>query len=132
MSEAGPAKVRIDKWLWAARFFKTRALAAEAVSGGHVHVNGARVKPARTVVLQDELAIVKGPYTFRITVTGLSMRRGPAALARQLYHEHEDSVEAREALIEQQRLHAASSPAPQHRPDKRARRQIVRFTRKSQ
>lgn len=122
--------VRVDKWLWAARFFKTRALAAEAVNGGHVHVNGARVKPARGVREGDELSVTKGPYTFRLTVTGVSARRGPAEQARTMYEEHPDSVAARQALAEQRRLAAAAVPAPRHRPDKRERRRIIRFTRK--
>lgn len=123
-------QVRLDKWLWAARFFKTRALAAEAVSGGHVHVNEQRVKPARAVREGDEVSVTKGPFEFRVTVTALSARRGPAAQAQTLYEEHADSIAARAAVAEQRRVAAAAMPAPSHRPDKRQRRRIVRFTRK--
>jgi len=124
------SSVRVDKWLWAARFFKTRSLAAEAVGGGHVHVNGERVKPARGLRVGDEVSVTKGPYSFRLTVTALSARRGSAEQARTLYEEHAESIAARGALAEQRRLAAAATPAPRHRPDKRARRRIIRFTRK--
>lgn len=125
-------KLRIDKWLWAARFFKTRSLAREAVSGGHVHLNGVRVKPAREVAIGDELAIVKGLYTFRVTVQAVSGQRGPAARAQQLYTEHADSIAARESRQTAARLASAHAPAPPRRPDKRARRHIIRFTRQNQ
>ena len=121
-------KVRLDKWLWAARFFKTRALASEAVSGGHVHLNGNRVKPARVVNVGDLLSMRKGEIEFQIEVLALSARRGPAREAALLYEESEESKDAREAYAEQRRLMAASGPAPQKRPDKRDRRRIIRFT----
>lgn len=119
--------IRVDKWLWAARFFKTRLLAREAVSGGHIHLNGLRVKPAREVTVGDELAIVKGRYTFYIAVQAVSAQRGSAVLAQRLYSESAESIAARVAVQTEQRLAAAQSPA--HRPDKRARRRIIRFTR---
>ncbi len=119
--------IRVDKWLWSARFFKTRSLAREAVSGGHIHLNGVRVKPAREVTAGDELAIVKGSYTFRIMVKAVSAQRGSAALAQQLYIEYAESIAARMALQTEQRIAVARAPA--HRPDKRARRRIIRFTR---
>ena len=121
-------KVRLDKWLWAARFFKTRALASEAISGGHVHLNGNRVKPARAVNVGDLLSIRKGEIEFQIEVLALSTRRGPAREAVALYEESEESKEAREVYAEQRRLMAASGPAPKKRPDKRDRRRIIRFT----
>lgn len=126
-SPAGDDRVRLDKWLWAARFFKTRALATEAVSGGHVHLNGARVKPARPVKVGDELSIRKGPLEFVVTIKAVSERRGPASQARELYEESPDSIERREAAARAQRLAAAGAPRPEGRPDKRSRRKIIRF-----
>lgn len=116
--------LRVDKWLWAARFFKTRSLAAEAVSGGKVRVNGGRAKPARPVKTGDRLEIHKGGFEYSITVLALSGRRGPASEAQTLYSESEDSRQSREALKEQHRLAAASTPRPPSRPDKKARRQL--------
>ena len=116
--------VRIDKWLWAARFYKTRSLAAQAVSGGKVHLNGVRVKPARAVKVSDELEIHKEGFKFCITVLGLSERRGSATVARTLYQESEDSVERRAMLREQHRLASASTPRPDRKPDKKSRRQL--------
>ncbi len=123
------AKVRLDKWLWAARFFKTRALAGEAVDGGHVHLNGARVKPARAVRPGDELRIRRGEEEFTVSVRQLSERRGPASVARELFEESEASRLARERAAEARRLQRLANPQPSHRPDKKARRQIHRFTR---
>mgnify|MGYP001819068477 FL=1 len=116
--------VRIDKWLWAARFFKTRSLAAQAVSGGKVQLNGLRVKPARPVKPGDALKIHKSGFEYQVQIMGISERRGPAAVAQTLYQESEESVRRREALREQHRLAGASAPHPQHRPDKKARRQL--------
>ena len=116
--------VRIDKWLWAARFFKTRSLAAHAVDGGKVHVNGARVKRARALNVGDRLEIHKGGYEFQIHVLLLSGRRGPAKIAQSLYEETAQSIEKRAALNEQHKLAAASTPHPQRKPDKKARRQL--------
>ena len=124
-------RVRIDKWLWAARFFKTRSMAAQAVSGGKVHINGARVKPARSVACGDELRIRRGEVEFVVIVQALSERRGPAKVARELYEETEDSILRREELSQRKRLEAAGRMyGPVKRPDKRARRQIRSFTRK--
>lgn len=121
-------KVRLDKWLWAARFFKTRALATEAINGGHIHLNGHRPKPSRTVAPGDELTIRRGQDEYRITVRELSEKRGPASVAQQLYEESEQSRVERERLAEQRRLQAAAEPRPAKRPDKKGRRQIIRFT----
>jgi len=116
-------RFRIDKWLWAARFFKTRALATEAVEGGKVHINGERVKPSRQVRCGDEISIQKGLYTFVIEVQVLALQRGPAERARELYTERESSVAARQATQDARRLQAVTDPHPGGRPDKRARRQ---------
>ncbi len=115
---------RLDKWLWCARFHKTRALAVEAIQGGHVHVNGQRVKPSKAVRPGDRLRITRGGDTWEITITALADRRGPASEARTLYIEDETSRARREALREQRRL---AAPRPEKRPDKRQRRRIVRF-----
>jgi len=118
--------VRADKWLWAARFYKTRSLAMEAINGGKVHLNGDRIKPARKLVVGDHLTVQKGIYSFAITVAGLSLQRGPAEVARTLYSESDESRQARQALKETQKLQGDSSQR-QGRPDKRARRQIHQF-----
>ena len=124
-------KVRIDKWLWAARFFKTRSMAAQAVSGGKVHVNGARIKPARPVQPGEELRIRRGKQEFTVIVQAVSDKRGPAREAQELYEETEASIHQRENIREQKRLEAADKMyGPMKRPDKRARRKIRKFTRK--
>lgn len=120
-------RVRIDKWLWAARFFKTRVLATAAVEGGKVHVNGERVKPSRQVRCGDELRIQKGTETFVIDVQALALQRGSAERARTLYAERDASVAARQALRDERRLQVASEPVPGGRPDKRSRREWQRL-----
>ncbi len=120
-------KTRLDKWLWASRFYKTRYLAAEAINGGHVHHNGHRVKPSRIIQIADTLTIHKTPFTFEIIVEGLSVRRGPAKEAQLLYTELEESIKKREILSEQRKLNAAQFPHAERRPDKRDRRRIIRF-----
>lgn len=123
-------EIRIDKWLWAARFFKTRSLSAEAVSGGKVHVNGQRVKPSRVLHVGDQLQIQRGHETYVIIVTGLSGRRGPAVEAQRLYEESAQSREQRETEKLQRKLLADMNPVPARRPNKKDRRHIIRFTRK--
>ena len=123
-------RVRIDKWLWAARLFKTRALAGEAVDGGKVHVNGDRVKPARSLKPGDRLTIRRGPEEVELVVVALAEQRGPAAVAEGLYQETEASVTRRLALAEEQRMLASASPRLSGRPDKKSRREIARFTRR--
>ncbi|EHQ51088.1 RNA-binding S4 domain-containing protein [Ectothiorhodospira sp. PHS-1] len=119
--------VRIDKWLWAARFFKTRALAAEAVSGGHVHVNGQRVKPARAVKVGDRLRITRNAEAWEVEVVGLNDRRRPAVEAQALYRESEQSQVRRTEEAEARRLARLAVPHTEHRPDRRDRRHIRRF-----
>ena len=123
-------RVRIDKWLWAARFYKTRALASEAVDGGKVHVNGARVKAARAVNPGDRLEIRRGQEQFEVVVRTLSEQRGPASAAQELYQETDVSVAKRQVLADQQRALAAAMPRFEHRPDKRSRRALAKFTRR--
>ncbi|MGQ0578892.1 MAG: RNA-binding S4 domain-containing protein [Betaproteobacteria bacterium] len=123
-------RIRIDKWLWAARFYKTRALAAAAVEGGKVQVNGERVKPAKLLKVGDALTLRNGPFLWEITLLALSEHRGPAAEAAKLYCESEESHKSREekaALIKAERN---SRPVYlKGRPTKKARRQIIKFTR---
>jgi ribosome-associated heat shock protein Hsp15 len=120
-------RIRLDKWLWAARFFKTRALAAEAVEGGKVQVNGDRPKRARPLQVGDEIRVRLGPYQHTVTVRALSARRGPASEAAGLYEETAASRTAREALaIQLKSLHAVFGP-DKGRPSKKDRREIERW-----
>ncbi|MEQ8834380.1 MAG: RNA-binding S4 domain-containing protein [Miltoncostaeaceae bacterium] len=118
-------RVRLDKWLWAARFFKTRSAATEAVQGGRVHLNGARAKPARDVRTGDMIEVTVGEATFHVEVTGLADRRGSAAQAALLYRETTESRERRERLREQRRMAAPlGSDLVGGRPEKRDRRRL--------
>lgn len=121
--------IRIDKWLWAARFWKTRSLAADAVAGGKVKLNGERVKAAKSVRVGDELSIRVGPYEYVVHVLGLSGRRGPAAEAALLYEETAQSKTARDELAARLSADRTHDAHEKGRPTKRARRQIIRFTR---
>ena len=124
-------KVRIDKWLWAARFFKTRSTAAQAVAGGKVHLNGARIKPAKVVQPGDELHIRRGEQEFVVLVLAILDKRRPAKEAQLLYEETEESILQRQQHKEKKRLEAADRMyGPVKRPDKRSRRQIRSFTRR--
>ncbi len=120
--------LRVDKWLWAARFFKTRGLASEAASGGKVHVNGERCKPARRVHAGDRLTIHRGPQVWEVDVVALNDQRRPAREAAALYEETEASRSRREAEAARRRQERVEAPAG--RPDKRERRQIRRFVRR--
>ena len=121
---ASTPSIRLDIWLWAARFFKTRALAKQAVETGKVEIGGQRAKPARGVRVGDELKIARGEEIFEVQVTALSDQRGPATTARTLYHESEESRIKREAAAAQRRAERTGYQAPQSKPDKRARRLI--------
>jgi len=125
-------RVRIDKWLWAARFFKTRSMASQAVSGGKVHLNGSRVKPARTVVVGDMVLITRGRVEFHVRVQGLSEKRGSAVQARELYEETADSIAKREDERNMRRALNLSHNPPSTKPNKRDRRKIKSFIRKTQ
>ncbi len=129
MADSAEPRTRLDRWLWAARFFKTRSLATEAINGGKVRVNQQRVKPARAVHIGDSLDIHRGWQHQTVVVMALSTRRGPATEAAQLYQETAESIAKREQEAEQRRI-AAVTPHPAKRPDKQGRRQIVRFTRR--
>lgn len=122
--------IRIDKWLWAARFFKTRSLATQAVAGGKVHLNGNRTKSAHQVRVGDQLTISKGLYSFQVTVLAVSAYRRPASEARMLYEESESSRQERERVREMSRLMNGGHMPPAGRPDKRDRRRIKAFIRK--
>ncbi len=126
------SRIRIDKWLWAARFFKTRTLAAEAVAGGKVHAGGQRIKPAHAVRVGEILYIQRGPDQYIVMVKALSDRRGPAKEAILLYEESAESRQLREALGEQRRLLQFGSPHSIGRPTKQDRRRIVRFTQRNE
>ncbi len=127
----GEAKVRLDKWLWAARFFKNRALAAEAVTGGKVHLGGHRIKPSRTVKINDCFEVQRGYERFEIIVTDISDRRGSAEQAQGLYRETEASVIKRSQEAEKRKLAMLARPRSDSRPDKKQRRKIRQFTGKS-
>lgn len=118
--------VRIDKWLWAARFFKTRSLAAEAIDRGRVKVNGDRCKPARNVRQGDLLDIDNGSTEWQVKVLALSDKRGSATVARELYIETEESVRRREAHAERRKLFVEPGESIRGRPTKRDRRQLDR------
>ena len=122
MNAAEP--VRLDKWVWAARFFKTRALAAEAVAGGRVEVGGHRVKPGRDVRIGDVVRVRIGPFVHVVTVRALSGRRGPAAEAAKLYEEDPASRAERERLREQHRLAAQAFAYGEGKPSKKERRAL--------
>ena len=122
-------KVRLDKWLWAARFFKTRAIAATAVETGKVEVNGERAKRAKQLQVGDLLRIRLGPYNHLVTVRALSESRGPASVAARLYEETEESRKAREAMQAQVKAAQSFSSYERGRPTKKDRRDIEKLRR---
>ncbi len=123
------AEMRLDKWLWAARFFKTRKLAVEAINGGKVHLNGKRAKPGREIKPGSQLEIHKGSFAWDITVRVIPKQRRPASESIHFYQETEESIQRREQLSEeQQRLRTNAPHSDKGRPTKRDRRQIHRFT----
>ncbi len=121
--------VRLDKWLWAARFFKTRRLAVDAIKGGKVSVDGVGAKPAKEVRVGQTVTVGKGEVQFEIVVEGLSERRGPAPEAEKLYRETAASAARREQVRTQRKAVAAAIPRPDHRPDRRDRRSLAAFKR---
>jgi len=123
-SDAGDGTVRLDKWLWAARLFKTRGLAAQAIMGGKVHVNGERVKSARRVRIGDTLEVTRGSEQMTVVVRGLALRRGPASEAAHLYGETDESRSRRERQHDAKRLANITMHRPNRRPDKRQRKAL--------
>ena len=128
--EENNESIRIDKWLWAARFFKTRSLAADAVTGGKIDVNGARAKPSRIMRLGDKLSVRRGPYEWTIVVKGLAKLRGPASEAQLLYEETEESIRRRELTSAQLKLERPPEFHSPGRPSKKDRRAVLRFTKR--
>jgi ribosome-associated heat shock protein Hsp15 len=126
--KASADRLRLDKWLWAARFFKTRSLASQAVDGARVRLNGERVKPAKDVKPGDELVIHIGELEWVVEVRALSARRGPADSARQLYEERKESRARREAVIEVRKREPDPGFGLRGRPTKRDRRALRRLT----
>jgi ribosome-associated heat shock protein Hsp15 len=132
MNEESLAKetMRLDKWLWCARFFKTRAQAATAINGSKIKLGNTIPKPSRAIQTGDQLNIRKGPYQFDITILKLSTHRRSAVEATLLYEESQKSIETRELLSTQLRTEGAMYPRTRGRPTKRDRREILRFTRR--
>jgi len=127
MSKPPLESLRLDKWLWAARFFKTRKSASEAVSGGKVHLNNIRIKPARSVKVGDELDITRDGYKYHVTVMGLNDKRRPAKEAQGLYEEAETSIQSREQEREIRKLNNASVHQSDKKPNKKERRQMDKW-----
>jgi len=126
-SASAGERCRLDKWLWAARFFKQRSLAQEAVDGGRVHYEGQRAKSSREVHVGARISVTVGQDTREVVVTALSSKRGSAAEAARLYEETPESLAARTEAAARRRAAAVSNPVPDHRPDKHERRQLQRL-----
>jgi ribosome-associated heat shock protein Hsp15 len=120
--DAGPGRARIDRWLFAVRLFKSRSAAGEAVNGGRVHLNGARIKPSRAVKPGDMVSFTRGAVLFECTVAAIPLRRGPASDAAGCYDEAPASRARREQYLARRRITAAGAPVSQERPDKHGRR----------
>ena len=119
--------VRLDKWLWASRFFKTRKNASEAINGGKIHLNGVRVKPARNIKVGDQLSITRDGYKYSVEVLALNDKRRPAKEAQQLYSEAKESIRAREQEREIRKLNNASIHQSDKKPNKKERRQMDKW-----
>jgi len=127
MKEKSSEEVRLDKWLWAARFYKTRAIAREMIEGGKVHYNGQRSKPGKIVELNAELTVRQGNDERTVVVANISAQRRPASEAQQLYRETDASIEKREKMAQARKLNALTMPHPDRRPDKKERRDLMKF-----
>lgn len=129
--EAGAGgALRVDRWLWCTRFYKSRAQASQAVAGGRVHVNGGRAKPSRPLKVGDHLAISQHGREVELHVKAIPARRGPAPEARACYEETPESIALGAKLHEQHRLAALAAPRPDGRPDKKSRRELIELERK--
>ncbi|MCI6796609.1 MAG: heat-shock protein [Succinatimonas sp.] len=117
--------LRLDKWLWAARFYKTRSLAREMIDGGKVDYNGVRAKPSRTVEIGAKIKLLRGGLRTEVEVLELSDVRGPAPVAQKLYKETEESIKQRTKQLEQLRINALLAPHPDSKPNKKERRQLL-------
>jgi ribosome-associated heat shock protein Hsp15 len=126
-AEGGPGAARIDRWLFGVRLFKSRSLAAQAVTGGKVHVNGDRVRPSREVRAGDVVTFVRGAVEFECTVVSIPMRRGPAAEAAQCYVESPASVARRAEFSQRMKIASGLTPRPDERPDKHDRQALRRL-----
>ncbi|GME45076.1 heat-shock protein [Pantoea agglomerans] len=127
MKEKSSDEVRLDKWLWAARFYKTRAMAREMIEGGKVHYNGQRSKPGKVVELNAELTLRQGNDERTVVVAGITAQRRPASEAQQLYRETDASIEKREKMAQARKMNALTMPHPDRRPDKKERRDLMKF-----
>lgn len=125
--EKSSEEVRLDKWLWAARFYKTRAIAREMIEGGKVHYNGQRSKPGKVVELNAELTLRQGNDERTVVVADISAQRRPASEAQQLYRETDASIEKREKTAQARKMNALTMPHPDRRPDKKERRDLMKF-----
>lgn len=127
MKEDSNAGVRLDKWLWAARFYKTRAVAREMIEGGKVHYNGQRSKPSKLVELNAELTLRQGNDERTVHIMAITDQRRPATEAQQLYAETTESIEKREKVALARKMNALTMPHPDRRPDKKERRDLMKF-----
>ncbi|MCX8958867.1 ribosome-associated heat shock protein Hsp15 [Erwinia psidii] len=127
MKEKPIQAIRLDKWLWAARFYKTRSTAREMIEGGKVHYNGQRTRPGKTVELQAEVTLRQGNDEKTVIVHALSDQRRPATEAQQMYSETAESIEKREKIALARTINALSMPHPDRRPDKKERRDLLKF-----
>ncbi|ERH64564.1 MULTISPECIES: ribosome-associated heat shock protein Hsp15 [Pantoea] len=127
MKEKTSEGVRLDKWLWAARFYKTRALARDMIEGGKVHYNGQRSKPGKVVELQAELTLRQGNDERTVIITAIGDQRRPASEAQQMYAETAASIEKREKNALARKMNALTMPHPDRRPDKKERRDLLKF-----
>lgn len=129
MADAQTGRIRLDKWLWASRFYKTRGLAQAAIDAGHVSLNGDRAKPAHAVKVGDRVGLRLNQLEYALTIRAVSDKRGSATIARELYEESAESIARREERLLQLKAEHATFPYSERRPTKKARREIDRYRR---